>query len=369
MDWGPQQLEALRLIRAWLNNKAGPQVFYLAGFAGVGKTVIAGEVASWMGNVKFAAYTGKAASVMQQKGCVGAQTIHRLIYAFDEHATSRSIDGQPKFNLSTRSELIGADLLILDEVSMVDFSMARDLLSFRVKTLVLGDPAQLPPVGDDAGFFTSKAPDFQLTEIHRQAENDPIIKLSRIAREGGLLKFGTYGKSMVIRNSEVTMAMAKGVDQILCGKNATRRQKNAKMRTSLGRSGLFAAGDKIVCTRNNYDLGLLNGSIWQVEDVEFQDEKETVMTIRGMDPGSEREVLSVTATNAVLLGTEKELSDKDARTLAFFDFGYCITCHKAQGSQWGSLLVFFEAAAFKDDAAKWAYTAITRAAERIIIAI
>lgn len=368
MDWGPQQLEALARIRAWLADKRAPQVFYLAGYAGVGKTEISKEIGTEVAGVKYAAFTGKAAAVMQQKGCEGAQTIHRLIYELDGRATDRRANGQPVFNLSMQSELVGASLAIIDESSMVTTDMARDLLSFHTKVLVLGDPAQLPPVGEGTGYFTSN-PDYLLTEIHRQAENDPIIALSRTVREGGLLRYGDYGQSRVIRRKEVTATMARQADQILCGKNSTRRETNDRLRKLLGRDGLFKPQDKIVCTKNDYGLGLFNGSIWVVESVDFQDAQETIMTIRGTDPGSEKLEITVTATNAVLLGTEKDLSREEARDHQFFDFAYALTVHKAQGSQWDDVLVLDEGYIFKADAARWRYTAITRAAKRVVVAI
>lgn len=369
VEWGKQQKEALTLIRDWLSMRGGPQVFYLAGWAGTGKTLLSVEIGSEVRDTKYAAFTGKAAAVMAQRGCDGAQTIHRLIYALDGRATDRRRDGELVFGLNTSSELIGAGLLIIDEVSMVDERLATDLLSFGTKVLVLGDPAQLPPVGEGAGYFTSKKPNYQLTEIHRQAEGNPIIALSRIVREGGMLRLGEYGKSRVVRREEVTAAMARYADQILCGRNVTRRAKNDKMRLMLGRKGLFAPKDRIVCTRNDYGLGLLNGSIWQVEAVDFQDADETVMAVRGLDPGSENILLGVTATNAVLAGTEKELSREEARDHAFFDFAYALTVHKAQGSQWSKLLVYDEGSIFRDDAARWRYTALTRASEQVIWAI
>ena len=70
---------------------------------------------------------------------------------------------------------------MIDECSMVDEELGRDLLSFGKPILVLGDPAQLPPV-KGGGFFTETAPDVMLTEIHRQAEGSAIIRASRAAR-------------------------------------------------------------------------------------------------------------------------------------------------------------------------------------------
>ncbi len=78
-----------------------------------------------------------------------------------------------------------AALVVIDECSMVDADLGNDLLSFGVPVLVLGDPAQLPPLRG-GGFFTEAEPDVMLTEVHRQAEGDPMsIWRCACARAGG----------------------------------------------------------------------------------------------------------------------------------------------------------------------------------------
>src|SRR5450759_498092 len=79
----PHQDDALKAVADWLKAKPGtgntPQVFRLFGYAGTGKTTLANHIAEDVdGEVKFAAFTGKAASVMRGKGCRGASTIHSL---------------------------------------------------------------------------------------------------------------------------------------------------------------------------------------------------------------------------------------------------------------------------------------------------
>ena len=77
---------------------------------------------------------------------------------------------------------------------MVDAELGRDLMSFGVPVLVLGDPAQLPPI-QGGGFFTEAEPDMMLTEVHRQAEDNPIIRLSMDIRAGRDLDLGRYGET------------------------------------------------------------------------------------------------------------------------------------------------------------------------------
>ena len=171
-------------VSNWLKDKNGPQVFRLFGWAGTGKSTLARYLAEGVRGVKYAAFTGKAALVMRKKGCRGASTIHSLIYTLVSEK-----EGEPRFALDPESEAASADLIVIDEVSMVDEALATDLLSFGTKVLVLGDPFQLPPV-QGAGFFTMAEPDIMLTEIHRQARDNPIIRMSVDIREGEYLENG-----------------------------------------------------------------------------------------------------------------------------------------------------------------------------------
>ena len=174
---------ALKAVADWLKAKPGrrdaPQIFRLFGYAGTGKTTLAKHVAEAVdGKVLYAAFTGKAAQVMRSKGCSGASTIHSLIYKALE-----SEEETPNFELWDAAPASKAKLIVIDECSMVDAELGRDLMSFGVPLLVLGDPAQLPPISG-GGFFTNAEPDVMLGEVHRQAQDDPIVRLSMEVREG-----------------------------------------------------------------------------------------------------------------------------------------------------------------------------------------
>jgi exodeoxyribonuclease-5 len=215
--WSPQQDDALRRVAEW-QRSPDQQVFRLFGYAGTGKTTLAKHFAEGVdGTVLFGAFTGKAAYVLRTKGCPGATTIHSMIYHTKDKGQAHlkelesalaelrmqirsegppdlkpeDIDKDPKvqelskqieaernslarpmFTLNMESTVKEAKLVVIDECSMVDGRMGEDLLSFGCKVLVLGDPAQLPPVGG-AGFFTEHEPDVMLTEIHRQAATTP----------------------------------------------------------------------------------------------------------------------------------------------------------------------------------------------------
>ena len=216
-------------------------MFRLFGYAGSGKSTITRHAiealglapmsrdGSAAGGVLFAAYTGKAALVMTRKG-TPASTIHSLIYRVSE-ATPEEIArvdaarladasrqlcavcgpaeqlfaierldasscGSPTSislaSCSTSKSLVrDAELIVLDEVSMVGPEMAADLLAFGKPILVLGDPGQLPPI-KGAGAFTDAAPDVMLTEIHRQAGESAIIRLATMARQGEPIPYGGH---------------------------------------------------------------------------------------------------------------------------------------------------------------------------------
>ena len=197
MTWSSQQDAALKSVSDWLRKRDKP-IFRLFGYAGTGKTTLARHLAEGVdGDVAFGAYTGKAALVLRSKGCADASTIHSMIYRSRE-----SDEGGPQFVLNRQSAAAKADLIVIDECSMVDEELGRDLLSFGQPVLVLGDPAQLPPV-KGGGFFTEAEPDVMLTEVHRQARDNPIIQMSLTVREGGRLDVGNYGDSKVIRRSQI----------------------------------------------------------------------------------------------------------------------------------------------------------------------
>ncbi len=362
--WSPQQDSALLAVSAWLRDIRGPQVFRLFGYAGTGKTTLAIHIAEAVkGEVAFAAFTGKAALVLRHKGCEGASTIHSLIYR------SRNSEGEdPTFVLNRQSAAADAKLIIIDECSMVDEELGKDLLSFGAKVLVLGDPAQLPPV-KGGGYFTDAEPDVMLTEVHRQARDNPIIRLSMAVREGERLEVGDYGESRVVRRDGINSDVVLGANQILVGTNKTRRLYNQRIRALLGHAvdSMPAAGEKLVCLRNDKIKGLLNGGIWRVKEVALS--KKGLVTMRVIPDEGEGGTVKVSVMPEFFLGREEELAYAIRRHSDEFDFGYALTVHKAQGSQWDTLVLFDESYAFREHRARWLYTGLTRAAERVTVVV
>lgn len=249
---------------------------------------------------------------------------------------------------------------------MVGEGLALDLLSFDTKVLVIGDPAQLPPV-EGAGYFTDAEPDAMLTEIHRQAVDNPIIALATKVRQGEALKHGTYGESRVIPRQELLADIVMSADQFLVGMNSTRRSANRRIRKLMKFSDdLPMVGDKLVCLKNNHDIGVLNGSLWKVADL--PENKNRRIVKMAVSPDSDDELaVEVAVPVDFFYGREDQLDRNFRRAYQEFDYGYALTCHKAQGSQWGSVAIADESGVFREHAGRWLYTAITRAAERVVI--
>lgn len=365
MTWTMQQEAAIKDVKAWMLDPNSSQIFRLFGYAGVGKTTLARDFAAGVKKrVLFGAFTGKAALVLRRKGCEGARTIHSMIYDVDDKNES-----QPKFILNPGSDVADAGLVIIDECSMVDADLARDLLSFGTKVLVLGDPAQLPPV-KGAGYFTDAKPDVMLTEVHRQARDSPIIAMSMTIREGGKLEVGDYGSSRVIPKSAIDAEAILKTDQVIVGLNKTRQTYNRRIRTLLGREGdKPAIGDKLVCLRNNRDRKLLNGGLWTVQKVLKPKGPIQRLQIIPEDEQDEPKPTGVSVREEFFLGTEGDLPWEDKRGTQEFTYGSALTVHKSQGSQWNDIVVFDESAAFREHRARHLYTAITRAAERVTVVL
>jgi exodeoxyribonuclease-5 len=411
-----QQQEAFEDIQRWYESPT--QWYYLGGWAGTGKTTMARRLAQQLAgdSVVYSAYTGKAALRLRELGCPGASTMHSFMYHsressktqlkeyneelaellvelkaenlpqdyVDEHPGVQRLQGlifqeeqnarRPIFKLNPESILKDMDLSVLDEVSMVNHEMKDDWLSYGQKTLVLGDPFQLPPVMGEGG-FTRQAPNFMLTKIHRQAEGNPIIQLSTTIRGMQMPKCGWHGKTRIVRKSDLTPSELRDVvlasDQIIVGKNETRHQYNNRVRMLRGFKERFPmAGEKIVCLRNNHEKGLLNGALYEVVKCleVFEDIDRLDMLIRPLGGGQEIEVHSHTHH---FLGKEDVLAKlwfekKDAEE---FDYGYALTCHKTQGSQYKNPVIFDQSWIARDKRWNWLYTAITRAEESFTLVL
>ena len=373
MEFSPQQDNALLEVSRWIKSGEG-QIFRLFGYAGTGKTTLARHIAEGVdGDVLFAAFTGKAAQVLRSKGATKASTIHSLIYrprgeeAIEDEETGKT-NVTPMFSLNRQSAVSKADLIIVDECSMVDEELGSDLMSFGTPILVLGDPGQLPPVSG-GGYFTDHEPDILLEEVHRQARDNPIIDLAQMVREGKEIMIGDYGSTArIINKDDVSSELVMKADQVLVGTNRTRRRYNLRLRELKGFDGpLPAAGDKLVCLRNDNAKGLLNGSLWQVTAAPRTVKQSMNLLVKAEDEGIERNSAKIKLLKAGFENPGVEIPWALKRRHDDFDYGYALTVHKAQGSQWDEIVLFDESYAFREHRQRWLYTAITRAAERLTI--
>lgn len=409
MDWNTQQAAALVAVDKWLRDPSASQVFKIFGYAGTGKSTLAKHFAEGIsGNVLFGTYTGKAASVLHSKGLPQAATLHSLAYRPKERgkSTLRALELQlmellkelqqeghdeegvdankkvqelrgriaqeqknatrPAFDLNTESDIISAKLLVVDEVSMVGRTMGEDLEGFKTRILVLGDPFQIPPVGD-GGYWTEQQPDVMLTDVRRQALDSPVLRMATDVRNGRQLAVGRYGSSGVYEKGSIGAEAALQADQILVGRNRTRTATNRRVRSLLGRtSNLPQLGDKLVCLRNNRELGLWNGTTWTARgDAELVDNDRMLLLV---SPEGEEEQQQLLCHTHHVQGRSEELPWYEKKEAEEFDYGEALTVHKGQGSQWNNVLLFDESSAFREHRARWLYTGITRAAELVSVA-
>jgi exodeoxyribonuclease-5 len=122
--------------------------------------------------------------------------------------------------------------------------------------------------------------------------------------------------------------------------------------------------DRLVCLRNSHEKGLLNGAIWYATDIGEYGGDLLTMTVQSEDTD---QLLEVEAHTHYFLGNEDKLGWWERKEAEEFDYGYALTVHKAQGSQWDDVMLFDESWCFRQDRWRWLYTGITRAAKRVTV--
>lgn len=343
----------------------GEKVFRLFGPAGCGKTFLSRILSETFGcdqSTVYCAYTGKAASRMAAAGCKGARTLHSHLYKLD--GTNKW--GDPEFVLGPTSELVNADLVVLDECSMISDEVARDLVeSTKGCILVLGDPYQLPPIEGVGEFTIRHQPDHLLTHVHRQALESPILqwadRIRTTQRWVDPKDHVAPGLSCIARDK----VDALEYDQILVGTNDTRKKINKHVRARHGYDQPLCIGETLVCTKNNRRIpGMFNGTLWTVKAVQVRQNGKEASVHLVDDQGNE-------ARGTVNLEALQELDTDFAKKWVPyhlpFQYGYALTVHKAQGSQWDKVLLLDESRKFREHQSRWLYTAATRAAKELHI--
>jgi len=375
----------------------------MGGYAGTGKTTMISEIATAVRKnniahrIAFCAFTGKAADVLRQKVAHIVQkkdtcsTIHKLMYipeyGWDPKKKVKIIIGWEK------KERIDADLIIIDEASMVSKDMISDLKSYRIPILAIGDGFQLPPVGSNHNMVTK--PKHKLKTIHRQALDNPIIALSQYIRDYGCIPMGQFnGAGNVVKmrlQNPIAQKFLNTRDYSdvglisLCGVNATRTLMNRRIRKLLDYNEPEPyPGERVINLNNDYDLGIFNGQIGSVAwfargmsrrmiclTIQFDGNDEDYIECYCLQESFDRvkhdkifEICAGTQGHMLLNGTKHT-------SLAIMDFGYCITVHKSQGSEWNKVILFEEGKFIWDQGpngyARWLYTAVTRAKESVFI--
>ena len=390
IELNTSQQEALGLGKKWFRSLP-KQVFEISGFAGTGKTTIVEALIQELGldltEVLFTAFVGKAAMVLSMKG-IPAKTIHSTFYDCievpkkDENGNIVTRDGRILFVKTFRKKRKLPEqikLIVVDEASMVNKQLKEDILSFNLPVIALGDLHQLPPVFGDPVFLVE--PDVILTEIMRQKEDNPIIHLSMLARERRWkeIRQGTYGKKcLVCKKSDLQMydSILRNASVVLCGKNATRESLNDHIRTKIYGIGspTIVRGDKIICRQNNWsqclldNIFLINGMIGYVDDIDEESYDGKSIKIDFRPEFLNESKFHDLAVDFKYFRLPFGLKKTYITYYNKFEFGYAITCHLSQGSQYDKVVVYDERMGDDEFYSKWLYTAITRAIDKLVIA-
>lgn len=420
------------------------QSFVFAGYAGSGKSTCVGAVIEELrlrpSQVMYMAPTGKAARVLTNKLSADgwdtpATTIHKAVYmplsqksqevrdeikAVDTEYDNRvqaTASGEyrrtdfedmddhqlqvhgarltKELKILMRDEELNFTLkgarnlpedvriMVVDEASMVGEGIVDDLASFGIPILAIGDPGQLPPVKGSWGFHMD-SPDVFLTEIHRQASENPIIQLATMAREGELIRPGKYGDTVeVIRRQNDNATYDTDRDaMVLVGTHNKRYTITTGIRKELGITSTGPVeGEPILVQRNSRTYqNLVNGTLTTcMEDVGDLVEGGVSIHLKIKDNDVDGMVYNLTCPQCFFeehhqrkqkyhSGPTKAVYDAIA-SQHHLDWGHAITVHKAQGSEWDDVILHDESGAFRDQGNRWLYTGITRAAEKLTLVI
>ena len=394
MELNEKQKNGLTLALQRYKNKEKYTV--IAGYAGAGKSTLVRFIIEELKtygvketDVCFACFTGKAAQVLLKKGNKNVITLHKLLY--------KSIPKESGGFVRIPNPSIPYKIVVVDEVSMAPKTLMDLLFKHNVYVICLGDPFQLPPVDKKEDNHLLDTPHIFLDEIMRQAQESEIIQLSMAIRENRPIEVFQGKEVQILNKEELNTGMLTWADQILVATNATRVSINTQMRKLLNFGEQPQDGDKIICLRNYWDCfsdneePLVNGTIGILKD-SFLTKRYLPRIVKSTDGLSHIDLIvgdfiSDSGMYFHSLEMDKKMIDIGEFSLDWktvyqlnrnpktrdippleFTYGYAITCHKAQGSEWDKVLVIEEKFPFdKIEHARWLYTAVTRSSEKLVL--
>lgn len=374
------QNEVVNAAKDWFYNSPD-WLFQITGKPGTGKSVVLNLIIEAL-NLKpneynAMAYTGAATIVMRLKGMPLAKTCHSTLYEpVETYLTDRfgQVIIDPYYNKPKTiikfvpKKLDNIKLLVIDEGFMVPYEMGLEIKKRGIKTIVAGDINQLPPVNAKPAFFEYGKIHY-LTEIMRQNSNSYIpILANRLLNDLPIHK-GFYGDVLVIDEDDLTNDILLGSEVILCGKNYTRDVYNNHIRNLLNlQTDIPSYGEKIICRKNNWQMELgginlangLAGTCSSIPDPGKFDGKifslnftPYFMNQSFEDIPCDYKYFTSNAKDRAILKNDKySIGEK-------FEFGYALTTHLAQGSQY-RYGIYFEEWLNKDINKNLNYTALTR---------
>lgn len=321
--------------------------------------------------------------MLRRKGNPNACTLHKLLY-----------DSFPLPNGGFRRVpkiILDYSIIVVDEISMVPKSMIDLLLRHKnIYVIFLGDPFQLPQINKEEENHLLEKPNIFLDEVMRQAEESEIIRLTMKIRNKEFISFEKGKEVQILNSSELNFGMLDWADQILVATNKTRHSINQQMRHFYGFEGMPQEGEKIICKRNYWDTvlpdsALVNGTTGIISKVRNQSifypypaSRKIENIIADFQPFGGENVFSDLIMDKQYLNSESccfsneenyKLSKKCKEILPKqFTYAYAITVHSAQGSEWDKVVVLEEKFPYETiEHARWAYTACTRASEKLVI--
>lgn len=466
----PSQRQALSAIEDFLASDA--HCFLLKGSAGTGKTRLIATITEHLNSARrrFAllAPTGRAARILCSKVGEPAGTVHGAIYTLEqvrvfEEASLRNDPGI-RFVFPLRTEDPADTVFVVDESSMVgdkeaeadvyQFGCGRllaDLIEYArlnrpgrdaprgSKLILVGDPAQLPPVGEahspalSADYlhktFGLRCREFELTEVMRQSSGSAILQRATTLRDS-IARQDFNGLDLSEADAEILHCpLRAALDQVVQARqarsstvlitytNAAALELNRAVRARLwGDEGpVPRVGDLLLVNKNSPTQGLMNGDLVKLTAVDRSPDVRQVpikgvphpvslsfrkVTVAFRDGGGQVVESECLILESLLDSKDRELSPLEQRALLvdfrqrhpgvrpntaefrmairqdpWFNalqvkYGYALTCHKAQGGEWDTVVVnFSDAGADPSNAQffRWTYTAITRARKRLLL--